>query len=85
MDRTIAVERDLTPVMNYLSEKGFKVESIDFGKEYGDIDKYDALIVSGMNKDFLGMQDTVSKIPVIEARGMTAEQVYQQLNNSLKQ
>ena len=85
MDRTIAVERDLTPVMQYLSERGFKVESIDFGKEYSNIDKYDALIITGMNKDFLGMQDSVSKIPVIDARGMTAEQVYEQLNSSLQQ
>lgn len=86
MDRTIAVEKELTPVIQYLSEKGYKVESIEFGSDYSkNIDKYDAIVVTGMNKDFLGMQDVVSKIPVIEARGMTAEQVYWQLNTSLKQ
>lgn len=86
MNKTIAVERNLTPVMDYLSEKGYKVEGIDFNKEYGrNIDKYDALIVTGMNKDFLGVQDIVSKIPVIEAKGLTAEQIYNQLASSLKQ
>lgn len=84
MNKTIAVERNLTPVMDYLSEKGYKVEGIDFNNEYArSIDKYDALIVTGMNKDFLGVQDTVSKIPVIEAKGLTAEQVYNQLTSSL--
>lgn len=29
MNRKIAVERGLTPVMEYLTEKGYKVEGID--------------------------------------------------------
>lgn len=86
MNRTIAVEHNLTPVMEYLSEKGYKVEGIDLSSEYSkNIDKYDAVVVTGMNKDFLGVQDTVSKIPVIEAKGLTAEQVYNQLTSSLQQ
>lgn len=86
MNRTIAVEHNLTPVMDYLSEKGYKVEGIDFSSEYSkNIDKYDALIVTGMNKDFLGVQDIISEIPVIDAKGLTAEQVYNQLTSSLKQ
>lgn len=86
MNKTIAVERNLTPVIQYLSDKGCKVESIDFGSEYRkNIDKYDALVVTGMNRDFLGVHDVVSKIPVIDAKGLTAEQVYSQVLNSLQQ
>jgi hypothetical protein len=86
MNKTIAVEHNLTPVIEYLSEKGYKVKDIDFGREYGkNIDKYDAVVVTGMNKDFLGVQDIVSKIPVIDAKGLTAEEVFSQLNNTLKQ
>jgi DNA-binding response OmpR family regulator len=85
MNRTIAVESNLTPVAQYLSEKGYQVDEIDLGKEYTkNIDKYDAVVITGMNKDFLGVQDIVSKIPVIEAKGLTAEQVYNQLTSSLK-
>ena len=81
MNKTIAVEHNLTPVMEYLTEKGYKVEGIDFGREYGkNIDKYDAVVVTGMNKDFLGVQDVVSKIPVIDANGLTAEQVFSEIN-----
>ena len=41
MNKTIAVEHNLTPVMEYLTEKGYKVEGIDFGREYGkNIDKF---------------------------------------------
>lgn len=85
MNRTIAVESNLTPVAKYLAEKGYKVDEIDLGKEYTkNVNKYDAIVITGMNKDFLGVQDTVSKIPVIEAKGLTAEQVYTRLTGSLK-
>ncbi|MEN6314089.1 MAG: YkuS family protein [Clostridiaceae bacterium] len=84
MNKTIAVERNLTPVIEYLSEKGYKVEGIDLGSEYSkNIDKYDAIVVTGMNKDFLGVQDIVSKIPVIEAKGLSAEQVYSQISGRI--
>ena len=86
MNRTIGVEQNLTPVKDYLSQKGFMVEEIDMNNEYTkNIDKYDCLVVTGMNKDFLGIQDIVSGIPVIDAKGLTAEQVYNQVNSSLKQ
>lgn len=85
MNRTIAVENNLTPVMDYLAEKGYKVEAIDFGSEYRkNINKYDAIVVTGMNKDFLGVQDIVSEIPVIDAKGLSAEQVYDQLKSRLQ-
>lgn len=84
MNKTIAVERNLTPVIEYLSEKGYKVEGIDLGSEYSkNVDKYDAIVITGMNKDFLGVQDIVSKIPVIEAKGLSAEQVYSQISGRI--
>jgi hypothetical protein len=86
MNKTIGVEHNLTPVMEYLSEKGYKVESIDLGNEYSrNIDRFDAVVVTGMNKDFLGVQDRISSIPVIEAKGLTAEQVYDRIANSIQQ
>ncbi len=83
--RVIAVEHHLTPVMDYLSNKGYMVESIDFSREYGkNMDKYAAIVATGMNKDFLGVQDVVTRIPVIDAKGLTAEQVYDQLSISFQ-
>ncbi len=85
MDKKIAVERTLTPVKNYLSERGYQVDSIDVECEYGDkLRQYDALVVTGMSKDILGIQDIVSDIPVIDAKGLTAEEVYDQLSSKLE-
>lgn len=86
MNRTIAVEHSLTPVMDLLSEKGYKVEDIDISSEYRkNINRYDAVVITGINRDFLGVEDIVSKIPVIDADGLTAEQICHQVINSLKQ
>lgn len=80
MKRNVAVERNLAPVKDFLSGKGYNVESIDFNREYTkEMEKYDAVVVTGMNKNFLGMENTVTKAVVIEAKGLTAEQVYNEI------
>ncbi|MCX7774263.1 MAG: YkuS family protein [Clostridia bacterium] len=85
-NKRIAVEHNLTPVMELLQEKGYSVEDIDLSAELSkNIDQYDALIVTGMNKDFLGVHDVVSKIPVINAEGLTANEIYDQLTNKFQQ
>jgi hypothetical protein len=82
MDKTIAVENNLSPVMRFLSDKGFKVEGISVENEYGNnLKKYDALVVAGMSTDILGIQDKVSDIPVINADGLTPEEIYSELNS----
>lgn len=87
MDKTIAVENNLTPISEYLAEKGYKVENIDFGQgEFTkNLDKYDAVVVTGMNENFLGVHDTVTKAPVINAKGMTKEDVYNEISSRAKQ
>jgi len=83
--KVIAVEHDLTPVKELLSNKGYSVESIDISKEYSNkLDKYDALAVRGMNDNFMGINDTGTKAVIIDAKGMTAEQVYDELRSRLQ-
>lgn len=87
MDKMIAVENNLTPISEYLAEKGYKVENIDFGQgEFTkNLDKYDAVVVTGLNENFLGVHDTVTKVPVINAKGMTKEDVYNEISSRAKQ
>ena len=80
MKQKVAVEPGLTPVREFLSNKGYTVETIDLSKEYTkQMDKYDAFIVTGMNNNFLGVNDTNTRAVVIDASGLTAEQVYHEL------
>lgn len=84
MKHVIAVEPDLTPVKEFLSDKGYTVESIkadDSSKK--DTGKYDAFIVSGLDSNSFGIYDTSTKAVVISADGLTPEQVYQELKQRL--
>lgn len=85
MKKNIAVEPDLTPVRDFLKGKGYNVESIDYG-EYTSkkTDRFDAYIVTGMGRNFLGVADTGTRAIVIDATGMSPEQVHRELENRLE-
>lgn len=83
MKGKIAVEQDLTPVKNYLTDKGYSVECIDFNQQSpAKLHNYDAFIVSGLNSNFLGMHDTKTSAVVINADGMTPEEVARELESN---
>jgi len=80
----IAIEENLTPIKNFLSDKGFNVESISINQKYTEqMRNYDALIIAGSNRNFLGISDTNTKAVVIDANGMSPEQVYNELRSRL--
>ncbi|QUI24300.1 YkuS family protein [Vallitalea pronyensis] len=79
----IAVERELTPIREYLEEKGYDVETFegtveDAWEHYSDIE---AIVITGMSEDMLGIQDTLSKAIVIDADGMTPEEVEERIEH----
>jgi len=80
----IAIEENLLPFKDYLADKGYRVESINFSKEYSNrTDKFDAFVITGMKTNFLGINDTNTKAVVIDAKGKTPEQVYDELKSRL--
>jgi galactitol-specific phosphotransferase system IIB component len=80
MREKIAIEKNLTPIKKFLTHKGYSVESIDFNTEYTNrMEKYDAIVVTGMNDDFMGIRDINTRAVVIDASGMTPEQIYHEL------
>lgn len=79
----IAVQRGLTPVQEYLDERGYEVETIDFDAfTKAHSEEYDAIVLTGMSKNFLGMEDTATDVPVIDATGMTPEEVCEQIERT---
>lgn len=85
MKQKIAIEPNLTPIKDFLSSKGYSVDSINYGEGSVKFNKgYDAFIVTGMDTNFMGINDTDSKAVVINAKGLTAEQVYHELQTKFK-
>lgn len=82
MKHKVAIEPNLTPIRDYLVDKGFDVESINLGEETSRYtDKFDAFVVTGLNSNFLGINNTSSKAIVVEASGMTPDEVYRELES----
>lgn len=86
MSIRVAVEPDLSPVKDFLKGKGYQVESINFNEQSSNnTNKFDVFVVTGLNTNFMGMNDTNTKAVVIQAAGMTPEQVYHELQSKFRQ
>lgn len=74
--KTIAVEPPLSPVVDTLKQAGYHVVSLDDDAWR----TAQAIVVQGMDDHFLGMQDPETHAPVIDADGMTPDQVLAEVN-----
>ncbi|MFU0799481.1 MAG: YkuS family protein [Xylanivirga thermophila] len=84
--KNIAVQRGLKPVSEYLSHAGYKVFEFD-SRQKDDkdfLDGFDAVVMTGMDDNLLGIQDTINNVPFIEARGMTPEEIKETIEKRIQ-
>lgn len=74
----IGVEESLTDVLEALREKGHDVVQL---RQESDAQNCDCCVVTGLDSNVMGMQDTYTKGSVIEANGMSAEEVCQKVES----
>lgn len=77
----IGVEQSLTNVQSALREKGYDVVEL---KQEADVAGCDCCVVSGGDSNVMGMQDAQFQGSVIEASGLSADQVCQQVEEKLE-
>lgn len=77
----VAVEQGLRPFQEALRNAGFTVSEIERPEDVGRLEPH-AIVVSGMDRDFLG-KDDARNAPVINAAGRTPEQVVSEVRRSL--
>lgn len=75
----IAVEEQLQNVKEALKESGFKVVAL---KE-GNMDNVQCCVISGQDDNVMGITDTLTEAPVINVRGMTAEEAVQRIQEEV--
>lgn len=80
--KKVAVEESLENVKDYLKNQGLEVSNLESARS--NLDNFDAVVVSGQNSNFLGIQDTNTKASVINAKGMNVRDIYKQVTNSLR-
>lgn len=71
----MAVEDALTPVWNELEDEGFEPVAL----EEADLDDVYAVVLSGQDDDFMGIETTETEVPVISAEGLTPRQIVERL------
>ncbi|MDF2855066.1 MAG: hypothetical protein K0Q87_917 [Neobacillus sp.] len=77
----IGVEQSLTNIQMALREKGYDVVEL---KQESDAQNCDCCVVTGLDSNVMGMQDISTKGSVIEANGMSADEVCQQVESRLQ-
>lgn len=82
----VGIESNLSNVKKYLEENNINVKEFD-SKKMGSswtMNRYDAVVVSGSDINIMGIQDAVGKAKVIDASGMTPEEIYNEIINIQK-
>jgi hypothetical protein len=77
----IGVEESLTNIQQALREKGHYVVEL---KKESDAQNCDCCVVTGLDINMMGMHDTVTKGSVIDANGMSADEVCKQVESRLQ-
>ncbi|NLM44588.1 MAG: YkuS family protein [Clostridiales bacterium] len=82
----VGIESNLSNVRKYLEENNINVKEFD-SKKMGSswtMNRYDAVVVSGSDINIMGIQDVVGKAKVIDASGMTPQEIYNEIINIQK-
>ncbi|MCP3738409.1 YkuS family protein [Rossellomorea sp. BNER] len=77
----VGVEQSLQNVVQALREKGHDVVEL---KQESDANNCDCCVVTGLDSNVMGIQDAVTKGSVIEASGLSADEVCQQVESRLQ-
>ena len=76
MSRTIGVEQSLSNVEDALKAKGYEVIQL---RNEQDAKKCDACVITGQDRDVMGISSPVIEGPVIDAEGLSADEVVQRI------
>ncbi|WP_449539851.1 YkuS family protein [Ferdinandcohnia sp. Marseille-Q9671] len=76
----IGIEGSLTNVQQALQEKGYDVVQL---RQESDAQNCDCCVVTGLDSNVMGIANTVTQGSVIEANGLSAEQVCQEVESRL--
>lgn len=81
--RRIGVDKVLRPIGEYLKDAGYEVAELDTIDSEITAD-FDAIVISGLERDMFGIQDTTTKVPVIDATGMTPDEVLDEVKSRIE-
>lgn len=84
--KKIAIQEGLSVIKDYLSEEGYVVKEFNNRKKNAGnfLNRYDAVVVTGENQNVMGVENTISTTQIIDANGMTGEEVKNRIEREIK-
>ena len=79
MSHKIAIDHNLTNIRRYLEDKGYQTTNLT-----EEIDDVALIVVTGMESNILGDEVTSTDVPIIEAAGLTADEVFDEVQRRLQ-
>ena len=75
--KKIGVEQGLSTVADYLNAEGYSVEILsgDIQSNVAKCNNLDVIITADYNTNMMGFSDTSTKVPIINASGLTQEEI----------
>lgn len=70
--KTIALEGGLGHIKSALQQAGYN--TVDMTMNESSWQNADMIMVTGQNVNLMGIQDTATKVPVIDVRGLSADE-----------
>ena len=85
MGGRVAISESLTPVKRALHRAGYEVINLENEALFSEtgMEEYDAIVVSGMDEDLMGMQEISGRAVVINAAGKQPGEIVEELRNRL--
>lgn len=84
--KNVAVQKGLSTVAAHLKDAGYKVFEFDTGQKASKdfLDGFDAVVLTGMDDNFMGIQDTNNNVPFVEANGLTPQEIQKTLEQRIQ-
>jgi hypothetical protein len=82
--KKVGIERTLGNVKRYLESRDCEVSELDAANKesQGALNRFDAIVVTGADSNFMGMEDIVTTTAVINAEGKTEDEIYNEVLRS---
>jgi len=79
--KKVAIEKPLSNVRRYLESRDCSVELLDSNNKESEtaLNEFDAIVVTGADSNFMGMEDVFTTTKVINAHGKTEDEIYNEI------
>ncbi|WP_027623346.1 YkuS family protein [Clostridium lundense] len=83
--KTIGVEKGLKNVADFLTKEGYSVQILSESIEsnLSKLNSMDAIVTADYNTDMLGYSNTETKAPVINASGLTPQEIKNRIDKEI--